>query len=300
MNNNYQVELMKQMENLQQSIQEQGQATQGQMNFIQESPKKSPYHYGILRLEKYSPLSFVVRGGSDENATRGYVKQLRDELGGTLNYRLKESFDPNVKFTGYIFSNKKLKEVTEFVEKVNRGEIQASDPPARDESKQRVFYNLDKPSQGQIMIARVHNSQTNTIDTHKFNVLSLETIGSYGTVMRFYVQPLQGGEQFKVVICDGKWQIWGIFDKHDIEFRDSVATPEKLQKPISSSVNHLPGLSDNNGIYETNSPPSQSPLRNNYSPNNQITGNAEVMVPVPFNDKKEEEDDKRNFPTAPE
>lgn len=293
---NNQAELMANLQSLEQSTKQHGQTFQGQMNSIQGSS----CHYGILRLEKYSPLSFVVRGGSDENATRGYVKQLRDELGGTLNYRLKESFDPNVKFTGYIYSNKKLKEVTEFVEKVNRGEIQASDPPARDESKQRVFYNLDKPSHGQIMIARVHNSQTNTIDTHKFNVLSLETVGSYGTVMRFYVQPLQGGEQFKVVICDGKWQIWGIFDKHDVEFRDSVATPEKLQKPVSSNVNHLPGLSGttNSEAYESNSPPSQSPLRNNSS-SNQIIGNTEVMVPVPFNGKQEE-DNKKNFPTAPE
>lgn len=299
MNSNYQTQLMEQMETLQQSMQQ-----QGQMNPVHPKPgtsSKPSYQYGILRLEKYSDKSFVVRGGADENATRGYVKQLRDELGGTLNYRLKESFDPNQRFTGYIYSNKKLKDATEFVEKINKGEIQASDPPARDETKQRVFYNLDKPRQGQIMIARVHNNQTSTIDTHKFNVLSLETIGSYGTVMRFHVQPLQGGEQFKVIICDGKWQIWGILNKHDIEFSDSVATPEKLQKPVSSNLNHLPELSETNNseVYESNTPPSQSPPRSNLSETSQRSNKKEVMVPLPSN-YTEEEDNKINFPTVPE
>lgn len=162
----------------------------------------------ILNLVAYSKQSFVVRGGQDPAATKYYMTHLKN-LGGTLNYRLKEADDENKRFTGYIFPNKKIDKVTEFVDKVNSGEIGGSQPPPRDETKQSVFYKVEKPQLGQIMNLHINGS------THRYNILSVE---GNKVITRVYAQPIQGGDQVRVIIADGKWNIWGIWQEHEVSF----------------------------------------------------------------------------------
>jgi hypothetical protein len=77
-------------------------------NQTQEQPKQSTTTTQKIQVVEYSPLSFVVTGEGTKN-----IKSQLAALGGKPNWHLK-----NIGF-GWVFSNKKLNEVKELLQKIS-------------------------------------------------------------------------------------------------------------------------------------------------------------------------------------
>lgn len=189
-----------------------------------ELPAPGPNDILGLKTYKKSLVVYDPHGGT---ATKGYLDELK-KLGGKFNRFLREdpTQDDSPRFTGFIFPPKKLDEIRELVDRVNAGQIEAVPfvPKARDNTKQTVTWTMDRPATGDIMSLEY---QEHTV---LYNVL--ETTGGSKWIQSFIAQPQQGGDRVKVVVCDGKWCIWGIFQEHPITFIKKAATPEpKLTVP---------------------------------------------------------------------
>lgn len=171
----------------------------------------------VLGVVDYSDKTFIVFG----EATRTYKQQLRD-LGGKFNKYLKE----RPEFAGgaaWIFMNKFKPKVYNFVNQVNGGEItqhegipQQGDQialptvvaPIKDKIYQYVKYKVFKPVDGMTVTIKAGGAAS------VGEVLQTET--HRNIVDTVYID--LGGNTSKLVICNGRWQVWGYMVEHSVYF----------------------------------------------------------------------------------
>lgn len=172
----------------------------------------------ILNVIEYTPKSIVVFG----EATRTYKGQLKD-LGGRYNGRLSERPDfPGG--SGWIFPSRNRDSVDNFVEQVNNGEFsqalpdlnnntsvglpQVIFPQKLDAVYQTVSWKVYKPKEGMNVVIKT------TGDPLEGEVVSVETHKDF--VDTAYVSV--NGQISKLVICSGKWQVFGYMPEHTVRF----------------------------------------------------------------------------------
>ena len=178
----------------------------------------------VLHIAVYSDKSFVVFG----DATKTFKNQLKT-LGGKFNGRLKEKPDfPGGPAWLFFLSNKD--KVIEFVNKVNTGrqQIQSEIPvnnssalptvvgPAGKKKFQYVKWKLFKPDTGMVVSIKGNGVE--------IQGKIIETESHKDIVDTAYIDV--GGKTSKLVICNGKWAVWGYMVDHTVFFNDFAGSPE--------------------------------------------------------------------------
>ncbi len=178
-----------------------------------------------LNMAAYSDKSFVVFG----EATKIHKASLgKSGLGGKYIPTLK----PKPGFPGgpgYIYYLKLKDQVRDFVNQVNAGMIPTqTQPPAqgtnvtnlptvvvpvRNQTYQTVRWKVFRPTEGMKVSIKVGG---NKLDGE---VLQTEMTGNI--VDTAYISA--GGTTSKVVICSGKWQVWGYQADHTVFFSSANA-----------------------------------------------------------------------------
>ena len=174
-----------------------------------------------LNIIDYSDKSIVVFG----EATRTYKGQLKD-LGGRFNGRLGErpGFSGGA---GWIFPSKNRGPVDQFVTQVNEGNFtqelpdlnnpntnlpgglpSAIFPQKLDSVYQTVKWRVYKPKEGMNVVIKAPDQ------TFEGVVVDLET--HKDIVDTAYVSI--SGQNSKLVICNGKWQVFGYPTEHTVRF----------------------------------------------------------------------------------
>ena len=169
----------------------------------------------LLVGDNYTAKSFVVYGN-----TKKYKDHLAN-LEGKFNKYLNIDGE---KTPGWIFSNKKLEVVMEFVQKVNSGEVVSSSDlpssetlstslptvtvPTRNNPYQFVKFKIYKPSNGQTVKLKVDGKVTEgqavRVETHN------------DVVDTVYID--FDGNTSLAKICNGEWQIYGYNVRHTLFF----------------------------------------------------------------------------------
>ena len=118
--------------------------------------------------------------------------------------------------------------------------------PVKAESKyQRVNWSVFKPKEGMIASIKAGGG------TLEGTVISVETHNDI--VDTVYIRTSNGDS--KLVICNGKWQVWGYMVEHNIFFKDTQSTQLQLINPNIQNV--LPPPNSPSG-YPSNEPTSPS------------------------------------------
>ncbi len=186
-----------------------------------------------LNMAAYSDKSFVVFG----EATKIHKESLgRNGLGGKFNGKL--SAKPG--FPGgpaYIYYIKLKDQVRDFVNQVNTGTVPTQNqPPAqgtfvttlptavvplRNQTYQTVRWKVFRPAEGMKVSIKVGGSKLDG------EVLQTEMTGNI--VDTAYISA--GGNTSKVVICSGKWQVWGYQAEHTVFFSPQTNSPTPSPQP---------------------------------------------------------------------
>lgn len=206
-----------------------------------EQPQVAPVVTGLLNVADYNPGKSYVVFGKETKTHKEYLKQ----LGGRFNGKLKEK--PG--FPGgpaWIFFQQDTKpQVMEFVRQVNGGTIttQAGIPaqgegmlptvaaPVRNNKFQYVKYKVFKPADGM--------SVTIKTGGNKMQGEVLQTENHRNVVDTVYISV--GGNTSKLVICNGRWQVWGYMSEHTIFFNEvpdaTVQFPDTAEDPYADIAN---------------------------------------------------------------
>lgn len=190
----------------------------------------------FLTTTNYSDKSFIVYGSGTKD-----LKQYLSNLGGKYNGRL-ASRPPNFPGGGaWIYPMGKRQEVENFVNNVTSGNLKFNNGtlvssqvpesginlpysivPLKNESKyQRVNWSVFKPKEGMTAIIKVNGAAP-----LEGTVTSTETHNDI--VDTVYITIPSGAT--KLVICNGKWQVWGYMAEHNIFFNDGMqpSSPSKF------------------------------------------------------------------------
>jgi len=182
---------------------------------------------GVMGLVDYTPGKSYIVFGEGTKVHKDHLKS----LGGKFNPRLKER--PG--FAGgpawIFFSAATKNQVVDFVTKVNNGAFttqhgipdqgnQALLPtvatPARNNMFQYVKYKVYKPVTGMSVTIK---SNGNKMDG---SVIQTDTNGS--VVDTAYISI--GGNTSKLVICNGKWSVFGYMVEHSVFFGNGTKVTE--------------------------------------------------------------------------
>lgn len=179
---------------------------------------------GVLSVRDYTPgKSYIVYG----EATRTHKDHLRG-FGGKFNGRLKQKETGFPGGPGWIFFDQKMKpQVLQFVSQVNNGTIPTQQnvpeqgnqlglptvaPPVKNHKFQWVKYKVFIPRVGMKPVLKVNGNKVEgapiyEVETHKNFVDTVWT--SFG------------GNNAKLVICNGRWQVWGYMVEHSVFFSEA-------------------------------------------------------------------------------
>lgn len=174
----------------------------------------------ILKTVNYSDKSFIVFG----EATRIHKNTLKS-LGGRFNGRLKER--PG--FSGgpaWIFPSSLKDKVFPFINEVNDKKIdthfnvpaegdQSSLPtvnePIRHRRFQYVKWKVFLPKNGMNVTVKANGVE------HKGTVLQTDMNKNFVDTVYISID----GKTSKLVICNGKWQVWGYMVEHVVYFSEN-------------------------------------------------------------------------------
>ena len=204
------------------------------------SPTLTPTDNPVLSIVDYSDKTFIVFG----EATKTYKQQMKD-LGGKFNGRLKErpGFPGG---PGWIFILKFKPQVYKFVNQVNTHEIKHHDgvthqdtegglalptviAPIKDSVYQTVKWKVYKPVEGMGVSIKAGGAASNgeVLQTESHNNI-VDTV---------YIN--LGGNTSKLVICNGKWQVWGYMVDHTIFFSNGT---DQVEKPKNYNYEDIAGI----------------------------------------------------------
>lgn len=176
---------------------------------------QTPDNESELNIVYYSDKTFIVFG----EATKIYKEEMKD-FGGKFNSRLKErpgfSGGP-----GWIFMNKYRDVVDEFVNNINlkmnmqhKGGSKQNIPtviaPIKVPTYQYVKWKIFKPIDGMSVTIKTGNSSSvGTVIQTKSHKNIVDTV---------YID--LDGNTSKLVICNGKWQVFGYMIEHTVYFNN--------------------------------------------------------------------------------
>ena len=184
----------------------------------------SPTLVPLLGVVDYSEKVFVVFGES----TKTHKESLK-ALGGKFNLR----FKPKPGFPGgpgWMYMHKMKPQVFDFVNKVNTGAVatQQNIPlqgpqgglptvvvPIKNLKFQSVRWKVFIPRDGMKVTIKADGGQLIG------EVLQTET--HRNVVDTAYIN--MGGNTSKLVICNGRWQVWGYMVEHNVFFEDGTKSP---------------------------------------------------------------------------
>jgi hypothetical protein len=202
-------------------------------NTLEDSPVPSPVslpallHFDdpALDLADYSDKSFVVFG----EATRTYKDEIK-KVGGRFNGKLKERSG----FPGgpaWIFPMAKKSQMIEFVNSVNKHPQQKEAPilsegcdgvslptvvaPVSQKVWQYVKWRVYKPSVGMKVTVKVEGVEV---------IGTVTDVESHKDIVDTVYVKLENGTT-KLVICNGKWTVWGYLKDHTVYFSKTNSTP---------------------------------------------------------------------------
>lgn len=178
----------------------------------------------VLKMEDYSEKSFVVYG--TEEYTRKFKDQLKS-LGARFNGRLKQVND----FPGgpaWIFPMSQKDKVSTFLSQVNTGEwedgrriifeeengevfsIPTVLVPSKKTTFQKVRWSVFKPSEGMKTVIKIGSQEI------KGEVAMVENHKDITDTV--YVKKDDSEDHIKLVICNGRWMVWGYAVDHSVHF----------------------------------------------------------------------------------
>ena len=182
----------------------------------------------VLNVVNYSDKTFVIFG----DATKIHKESLK-ALGGKFNGRLK--VNPQTGFpggAGWIFLYKFKDDVMNFVNRVNNGAIQTQREipdqgeagnlptvtvPVKNNTYQTVRWKVFLPREGMTVTVKANGAQM------VGNVLQTET--HHDIVDTCYI--VVGETTSKLVICNGKWTVWGYMVDHSVFFSNNETNTNK-------------------------------------------------------------------------
>jgi hypothetical protein len=197
---------------------------------------------GIMGLVDYTPgKSYIVFG----EGTRVHKDHLKS-LGGKFNPRLKEKPGFAGGAAWIFFSSTNKNQVVEFVNRVNNGALTTQNgippqgdqamlptvaPPSKNNLFQYVKYKVYKPATGMSVTIK---SNGNKMDG---SVIQTETNGSF--VDTAYISI--GGNTSKLVICNGKWQVFGYMVEHSVFFGNEpkVDKTKNTENPTTENTGDM-------------------------------------------------------------
>lgn len=205
------------------------------------SPTLIPVESPLLGVADYSEKVFVVFGES----TKTHKEHLKG-LGGKFNGRLK----PKPGFPGgpaWMFWHNLKPQVFDFVNKVNTGEVttQQTIPlqgpqgglptvaiPATNLKFQSVRWKVFIPRDGMKVTVKANGGQS------VGEVLQTET--HRNVVDTVYINI--GKNTSKLVICNGKWKVWGYMVEHSVFFEDGTAKSPTTTTETTAIYQDIAGI----------------------------------------------------------
>ena len=167
-----------------------------------------------IKLETYSDKSFVVRG----EETKLFTLQLQS-LGGRWNPSLTGG-------KGWIFSNKKIQEVGNWLDDIKRGAIQPDDQATVKKSREEKYKKKISPINSNdqlvqwiVFLPRMGMKAILKVDqiTVEYEIAKIEQHNNI--VDTVHINPIGHKDQIsKLVICNGNWQVWGFANEHTVIF----------------------------------------------------------------------------------
>ena len=163
----------------------------------------------------YTAKSFVVAG----EGTRFYKSKLK-ELGGTFvqTFKGSEQHPGLAGQAGWVFANKHYDVVVAFLNQVVNQQVAPTDQVEASQLENKtISYRMYQPEIGQKMAIVMQGQE------YPYQVIKTEIKdNNKGVIDTVYFQPGNKigsqDEISKLVIVNGKWQIWGFTDEHEIKF----------------------------------------------------------------------------------
>lgn len=171
-----------------------------------------------LNIIDYSDKSIVVFGSN----TKTFKEQLK-ALGGRFNPNLKvrDGFEGGV---GWIFSNKNRDTVLQFIEQANEGKWASNRIPIEGEETssnlpqvilpdtnstyQTVKWRVFKPVVGMVSVIKTSGT------TLEGKVVKIDTHKDFVDTVYVSIED----KISKLVICNGRWVVWGYAVEHTVKF----------------------------------------------------------------------------------
>ena len=177
---------------------------------------------GILNTATYSDKVFVIYG----EGTKIHKESIK-ALGGKFNGRLKEKLEYG--FPGgpaWMFSHDRQVKVMDFVNKVNTGAVptQTAIPLQGNQAElpgvQVPFKNNNKFQLVKWKVFVPHEGMGVTVKANGTQIVGsvLQTETHRDVVDTCYI--VVGETTSKLVICNGRWTVWGYMVDHSVYFRD--------------------------------------------------------------------------------
>ena len=189
-----------------------------------------------LSIADYSDKSFVVFGPS----SKAYSQQLKNTFRGKYNGKLGER--PG--FPGgpaWIFMTKMRPDLEKFVTDVNEGKI--ANPsmlpeqgemalpnvpvPVKNSAFQTVRWTVFRPAMGMTVTVKAGSAVASG------EILAIEN--NKTIVDTVYVSI--NGNTSKLVICNGKWTVWGYMVDHSVYFNNNEEVPQETEQGCTEMAN---------------------------------------------------------------
>lgn len=164
-----------------------------------------------IDVEQYSDKSFVLRGGG----TRQY-KSLWLQYGGKFNPRLQGG-------AGYIFSMGKFQAIENLLKQIQAGQLPPTDQVTQDQlDNAKIEYYVYQPQVGQGLTLEVGQHKVEYVVN---DVMSKDN--DRGIIDTVHIAPINTDTDnvSLLQIVNGKWQIRGYMNEHDIIFNPNKTGP---------------------------------------------------------------------------
>jgi len=169
----------------------------------------------IVMYPNYTAKSLVVAG----EGTRLYADNFK-ELGGKFNPTFKgnDKYPQLAQQAGWVFPSKKQNEIVQFLQQIQNKQVQPSNEVRPDQLEHKsITYRVYQPEIGQNVIINMDGQQY----TYRVANVRAED-NNRGVIDTVYFQPPEnaGTDQnmSKLVIINGKWQVFGLAKQHEINF----------------------------------------------------------------------------------
>jgi len=169
----------------------------------------------IMVYPNYTDKSLVVAG----EGTRLYSDKLK-ELGGKFNPTFKgnDRYPQLAQQAGWVFPSKKQNEIMQFLQQVQNQQVQPTNQVSPEQLEYKsITYRVYQPEIGQKMLIQMSGQE------YPYQVANIKAEdNNRGVIDAVYFQPADkiGTDQdtSKLVIVNGKWQVWGLTQPHEIVF----------------------------------------------------------------------------------